>query len=172
MFHYIQNINTWPKYCFYRRRPNEESVKKIQDKHFCPANIPNATVPRTNPVIWDNLSRGVQVADSSTQRVQLNLAHALSAQLEVINAIGRNRAGMTETHLETLTDTTRLITASFSSLNQVRKELIRNSMGMPLAKFCNWEQKVGEELMFPDLSKLLKERDDTQFKLRRKSKFR
>ena len=142
------------------------------DKHRCPENIPNLGVPRTNSEIWDLLPRGYQVADGATQRIQVMQAHALAALLSIINSIGNGDGGLTEAHLETLTDTTRLIMMAFSSTCQVRKELIRNSLGQPLAKFCTWDHPVGTDLIFPELSKKLKDRDDTQFKLRRRNRSR
>ncbi len=148
-----------------RRRPNEEKMKLIMQRHLCPENIVNTQVPRTNPEVWELMSRGAQVADNATQRVQLMQAHALSSILEVINAVGNNTGGQTEDHLNTMTDATRLITMSFASLTQVRKELVRNSLGFPIAKFCSWETPVGEDVLFTDLGKKLKDKDEVHFKL-------
>ncbi len=122
--------------------------------------------------MWDHLNRGQQVADNSIQRVQSLMAHGLSAIIGVINAIGSGTAGLTEEHLETLTDANRLVTMSFASMCQVRKELIRSAMGFPLAKLCTWETPVGQELLFPDLGKKLKDKDEVQVKLRRRRKYR
>ncbi len=129
-------------------------------------------VPRTNPEVWDMLNRGQQVADNSTQKVQSLMAHALSAIIEVINQIGSGTAGLTEEHLQTLTDANRLVTMSFSAMCQVRKELIRNALGFPLGKLCTWDTPIGQELLFPELGKKLKDKDDMQVKLRRQNKFR
>ncbi len=70
--------------------------------------------------------------------------------------------GAAEDHLATMTDATCLITMSFASLTQVRKELVRNSLGFPIAKFCTWETVVGEEQLFVELGKKLKDKDDVQ----------
>ena len=126
------------------------------------------TVPRTNPEVWDLLNRGQQVADTSVQRVQSFQAHALSAIIDIINQIGSGTAGLTEEHLRTLTNANRLVTMSFSTMSQIRKELIRNALGMPLAKLCTWETPVGKELLFPELGKKLKDKDEMQVKLRRR----
>ncbi len=94
------------------------------DKHLCPENVPNMAVPSTNPEVW---GRGHQVADNATQRVQTMQVHALSELLSIINLIGNSNGGLTETHLSTLMDATRLLTMPFASLMQVHKELIQNS---------------------------------------------
>ncbi len=120
--------------CIFTRRPNEDKMKSIMSKHLVPENVPNMCVPRTNTEVWDLMNHGNQVADNVTQQVQLMQVHALSALLEIINAIGSNTAGPTEDHLATLTDATRLITMSFSSLTQVRKELVRNCLGYLVKK--------------------------------------
>ncbi len=142
------------------------------EKHRCPENVPNMMVPKTNTEVWDLLPRGYQVADNGTQRVQTMQVHALSALLAIINEIGNGNGGTTESHLERLTDATRLLTMSFASLTQVRKELIRNSLGYPLAKFCTWENVVGQDVLFTELTKKLKDRDETQYKLRRRNRSR
>ncbi len=92
----------------------------------------------------------------------------LVALLSIINAIGNGNGGLTKSHLSALTDATRIITMSFSSLTQVRKELIRNSLGYPL--FCTWDHVVGTDVIFAEHSKKLKDWDNTQFKLRRRNR--
>ncbi len=118
------------------------------------------------------LNRGQQVADNGVQKVQSLMAHGLSAIISVINAIGSGTAGLTEDHLETLTDANRLVTMGFSSMLQIRKELIRNALGFPLAKLCTWETPIGQDLIFPDLGKKLKDKDEVHIKLRKQNKFR
>ncbi len=137
-------------------------------KYKVPDNVPNLVVPRTNPEVWEHLHRGTQMVDGQIQRVQLLQVNALSVILRIIDEIGTNRAGLTESHLEELTDANRMVTMSFACLNQVRKEAIRNAMGFPLAKFCGWDVPVGTDCLFPDLSKKLKEKDEVGFKLRRR----
>ncbi len=156
--------------CF-RCKPREDRFKTMTTKYLVPDNIPNLVVPRTNPEVWENLHRGVQMVDSQVQRTQLLQVNAMSVILRIIDEIGTNTAGMTEAHLTKLTDANRMVTMSFSCLNQVRKELIRNAMGFPLAKFCSWDTPVGTEFLFTDLSKKLKEKDELQYKLRRRNRF-
>ena len=157
---------------FHRRRPSEEKVKQCTSAHPTTSNVPNMTVPRTNPEIWEMLNRGQQVVDNTVQRVQSYQAHALSAIIDIINQIGNGTAGLTEQHLRTLTNANRLVTMSFSTMSQIRKELVRNSLGMPLAKLCNWEVPVGKDLLFPDLGRKLKDKDEVQVKLCRRKQFR
>ena len=147
-------------------------MKLLMERHLCPDNIPNMAIPRTNPKVWDLMNRGAQVADNATQKVQALQTHALSALLGIINAVGSNLGGATEDHLETMTDATRLLTMSFASLTQVRKELVRNCLGYPIAKYCTWETAVGEETLFVDLGKKSKDKDELHYKLRKKSKYR
>ncbi len=110
--------------------------------------------------------------DSNVQRTQSLLAHALSAILGIINEIGSGTAGLTESHLQTLTDANRLVTFSFSSLIQVRKELIRNALGFPIVKLCSWDFPVGQDLLFPELGKKLKDRGETTVNLHRRQQNR
>ncbi len=152
-------------------KPKEERFKMMTTKYKVPENVPNLQVPRTNPEVWENLHRGTQMLDNQVQRVQLLQVNALSVILRIIDEIGTNRGGLTESHLEELTDANRMLSMGFSSLNQVRKEAIRNAMGYPLAKMCGWDTPVGSESLFPDLSKKLKEKDEVQFNLRRRNRY-
>ncbi len=132
------------------------------------SNIPNMQVPKTDADVWDVLERGSQIADNTVQRSQNLQAAALAAILNIVNSIGTGSAGMTEEHLEVLTDCVRMLTMGFSTLNQVRKEIIRNALQYPIAKFCTAEAPVGTETLFIDLTKKLSERDTTKAKLVKK----
>ncbi len=85
------------------------------------------------------MNKGVQIAELSVQKLMSLQAAALSIILKIIDQIGNDTAGLTETHLRELTDTNRIVTMSFTNMMQVRKDLIRNAMGYPLAKFCSWD---------------------------------
>ncbi len=61
---------------------------------------------------------------------------------------------------------------SHTYLNQVRKELVRNSLGYPIAKFCTWDTPVGASVLFEGLPKMLKDREESYLKLRRRSRYR
>ncbi len=117
-----------------RRRPSEEKIKAATCRNLFPENIPNLATLSMNPEVWELLNRGQQVADTATQRIQSFLAHGISAVIKIISAIGTDEGGSTETHLQSLTDANCFLTMSFTTLSQVRKELIRNSLGFPLTK--------------------------------------
>ncbi len=130
-------------------------------------------VPNTDQEVWENLDKGSQIADLGVQRSQSMQMTALSSILRIINAIGDGNAGLAEDHLQILTDATRMITSSVSSLNQVRKDTIRNCMGWPIARLCNWKTPVGTTTLFPELNKKLTENDSARSKLsRRNNKFK
>ncbi len=44
------------------------------------------------------MSKGTQIVDLSTQKVQRMMTHALAAILRIIHLIGEGRAGLTESH--------------------------------------------------------------------------
>ncbi len=156
----------------YRARPEESRYKLLVEKYLPPANVPNLAIPKTNPEVWEQLNKGVQIADLSVQKLMSLQAAALSIILKIIDQIGTDSAGLTESHLRELTDANRIVTMSFTNMMQVRKDLIRNAMGYPLAKFCSWDTAVGQDSLFPDLSKKMKERDDARLNLRRRNRYR
>ncbi len=157
---------------FSRCKPDEDRIKRLSSTYRAPANVPNLTLPRTNTEVWDNLNHGYQTVDVGAQKVQSLQAGALTAIIRVIEEICKGTAGPTESHLVELMDAVRLMCMAFASLSQVRKESIRNALGYPLAHFCNWDNIVGKDTLFVDLSKKLKDRDEAQLKLRRRNRFR
>ncbi len=144
----------------------------MTEKYLPPANVPNLVIPKTNPEVWEALNKGAQIVDLSVQKIQALQVAAMGVLLRLIDQIGNDSAGMTESHLEEITDANRIISMSFASMLQVRKDLIRNAMGFPLGKFCTWETPVGKDCLFPDLNKKIKERDESQINLRRRNRFR
>ena len=112
------------------------------------------------------------VADSTIQKSQLLLGTSLTVLTRIIDAIGSGDAGQVESYLKKITDTVRCISMAFSQLSQTRKEIIRNSLGEPLARFCTWETPVGSEWLFgKELTKKLKDKDEARFKLRKNRKY-
>ncbi len=53
----------------------------------------------------------------------------------------------------------------FVSLHQVRKDLVRNALGWPIARLCDWATPVGTDTLFLDLARRLSEKDTTRAKL-------
>ncbi len=168
----IENKHCVVKLGIYRDKPDADKTKEILESYPPVANVPNMAVPNTGQDVWDNLDKGAQITDLGIQRSQGMQAAALSAILRIIHAIGNGTAGVTEDHLQGLTDATRMITSSFSSLNQVRKDNIRNCMGWPIARLCDWKTPVGTSTIFPELNKKLTENDSARSKLNRRNKYK
>ncbi len=110
--------------------------------------------------------------DSTTQRVQNLQVASLTVLTRLVDKLLVDEAGACADNSQELTDLVNMQIMSFTYLSQVRKELVRNALGYPLAKFCTWDTPVGIEDLFPDLSKRMKERDETQLKLRRRNRYR
>ena len=145
-----------------RRQPNDKMLLDIVDKYPRPKNIPNLTVPKTNDCVWDAMKRGPQVADAGLQKIQTVISKSLVPVISIIDNIGQPGGSDRPIahYLEPLTDVVRLS-------SQARKDIIRNDMGYPISKLCNWKYKVGGDQLFEDdLMKKLRELKEqhTQFK--------
>ncbi len=136
-----------------------------------PQNVPRLQTPKMNGDIWELMNRGVQIVDSTTQRVQNLQVSSLAIIIRLVDQIGGDVAGACVDHVNELSDAVTMLVMGFTYLSQVHKELIRNALGYPLAKFCTWDTPVGTEDLFPDLSKKLKEREESQLKLRRRNNY-
>ena len=156
-----------------RRKPGEEATKKLLEAYPRPANIENLQVPRTNQDVWDSLRRGSAIVDGNIQKIQALLGRSCSATIQLIDQVGSGSGGTMESHLAEVTDIVRGICTSFSSLNQVRKDIVRNELGEPMARLCSWDTPVGADTLFEgDVGKMIKEREDGRAKIvRRKKRF-
>ncbi len=169
---YMSNFLCMAAYICFRRRPVDDRYKELTSLYKAPKNITRLQTPKTNPDIWELLQRGVQIVDSTTQRVQNLQVSSLSVLVKLVDQIGGDVAGSCADHVKELSDAVTMLVMGFTYMSQIRKELIRNALGYPLAKFCTWDTPVGVEDLFPDLSKRLKEREESQLKLRRRNRYR
>ena len=156
-----------------RQRPNDEHLKELMQKYQRPSNVPNLEVPRLNNEVWELLRKGSVIVDSLLQKIQGLLSKAISIVLGIVDKIGSENGGNTEDHLMDLSNCLRFLGATFSLLNQVRKDIVRNDVGDPIARLCNWETAVGTSFLFDcDVGKKCEERDKAAQRLKKKKKYR
>ncbi len=122
-------------------------------------------VPHTDTEVFELLNKGNQIVDAGIQRAQHLQLAALGSLLRIIDLIASEQGGVMETHLQAITDVTQALTMGFTGLLQVRKEVIRNCLGWPIAKLCDWSTVVGPDNLFLELGKRLTEKDTTRAKL-------
>ncbi len=155
-----------------RRRPMDDRYKKMCKEYKAPKNIEFMQVPETNKDVWELMKRGVQIVDSTTQRAQHLIISTLSILVKLVDQVSNDTAGACVDHDVKISDAVTMLVMGQSYLSQVRKELVRNSLGYPIAKFCTWDTLVGASLLFDDLPKKLKEREESYLKLRRRNSYR
>ena len=166
---YLQKCKIYGAYLVCcREKPEETSHKKMCETYLPPANVENLQVPKTNVEVWELLHPGVKIVDASVQKIQSIQVAGLSAILKLLDNYGKDIGNLDEDQLQQLTDATNMACMAFSSMNQIRKDLIRNALGFPIAKFCVWDSVVGPDLLFPGLGKKVKERDETRINLKRR----
>ena len=144
----------------------------MTEKYLPPSNIPNTQVPRLNQEIYELLHRGVQIVDGNIQKVQHLQVAALSAILRIIEDYGNNLINISDQHLDMLTDANRMVTMTFSYNHQVRKDLVRNAIGYPIARYCQWDTEVETEHLFPNLNKRMEDREKARLNLRTGNRYR
>ena len=155
-----------------RCRPIDELYKKLIKDYKAPKNVERMQVPETNKDVWDMLKRGPQIVDSTTQKAQHLVVATLSIIVKLNEQIANDTAGSCAEHDEQLSDAVTMLVMCQGYLSQVRKDVVRNSCGYPLAKWCTWDTAVGPTQLFDNLPRKLKEREDTYLKLRRGNKYR
>jgi hypothetical protein len=152
-----------------RRRSNEDNIKKVMAKYPRPKNLTNLVIPKTNKDVLQALRKGTAIVDGLIQKVQMMLSKATVVFVKCIDDIGCNRAGSAESYLESLMDGQ--LSAAFSTLCQIRKDVIRNDLGEPMARLCTWDTAVGQQALFDcDATKKCKEGDESSYRIGQKRK--
>ena len=133
-----------------RRRPNAENVKATCTRLLVPSNVPNMTVPETNPVISKALSVGGKVLDARLAHTNGLLLKALVPILRCLSDIGENAGKPISTYLSGFNDSLRLLVSAFNYLNHLRTEVARIHVSdSALTELCKWEHEVGRDALFP-----------------------
>ena len=68
----------------YRCKPDDTRHKAMVEAYLPPDNVQNLQVPKTNTEVWELLHKGVQIVDTSVQRIQHLQVAELSAMLRII----------------------------------------------------------------------------------------
>ena len=137
-----------------RKKPIQGVLSELVKLYPRPQNMDSLTVPKTNPAVFKELRKGVQLVDASAQYVQDILSKAMIPTLGLISKIAVENASTDEPklllgdHYAELADCLKLTTAGFSLLHQLRKDVIRNDIRSPVASLCNWGHDVGQDLLF------------------------
>lgn len=130
-----------------RKKPGAELTEKLCKKYPRPENVENMRVPKTNDQVFSVMNKGPKYVDIGIQKAQLMLLKGLGPIITIIDDIGKGKKQPMETYLESCMDSLRLVTAAFSSLSQVRKDVVRNDV-KEMTKLCTWETPVGKEDLF------------------------
>ena len=138
-----------------RRRPTSEGIRNTCAKIKLPSNVPNLSVPATNPAISKALSVGGKLIDARLSQANSLLCKALVPVAVCISDIGERKDKPVRSYLDVLNNCLRLLTSAVNYLNHLRKEVARIHVGdSALAELCKWDCEVGESDLFPfDVSK-------------------
>ncbi|XP_045135591.1 uncharacterized protein LOC123518689 [Portunus trituberculatus] len=132
------------------RKPIKEQVQKLVAKHKIPANVPNMTTPRLNQELFEVMNKEGKFQDIALQRYVGLVTKALIPLSGIISDMGSKTTKAVEHYLPQLNDTLQLLTASVNYMNHARTDGIRASIRhLPMNKICNWETKVGTDVVFP-----------------------
>ena len=95
--------------------------------------------------------------------MQLFVSKALVPLIGIINESGLSNGDKAGKEImSAVYDAQRLVIAAFNYGNQVRKEIVRDSVrDGRTVKLCSWDTPVGESLLFADIHKRVLEIDST-----------
>ena len=135
-----------------RKKPAESKIWDLADKIKWPKNVPNFQVPKMNPEVAHAMD---QVATKFEKRLGY-LDVWISKAMVPIATMLSDTSGQTPKDISSyqsqLGEVLHLLIAAFNHINQVRKEHLRNTLGVKdraLSSLCTWETAVGEKNLFP-----------------------
>ncbi|XP_072169531.1 uncharacterized protein [Diadema setosum] len=123
-------------------------------KYPTPSNCKSLTVPRVNPIIWDNLSSPVRALDMKLQRCQRPLVKGLAALMKATDP----SLPLTETQQDAIA----LFSNASFELNQLRKDLIKPDSNSRYTHLCKPNNKTTASLFGDELHKTVRELDEQQ----------
>ena len=133
-----------------RRWPTFEGVKLTCSKIKLPSNVPNMTVPTTNPAISKAMSVGGKLIDARLSHTNTLLTKTLVPVAQCISDIGERKGKLVNHYLEGLNNSLRLLTSAVNYVNHLRKEVARIHVhDSALAELCKWDCEIGRDDLFP-----------------------
>ncbi len=147
-----------------RKKPSTEVLNELTKKYPRPANIKTMVVPKTNKDVYDSMSRGLKYIDVDIQKSQLYLLKALVPLVNFISDVSKDGNKPAGSFAEELTDSLKLVTASFNALSQTRKDVARNAVrDYNFTKLCSWDTAIGVDNLFDlDVAKTVTEMSKTK----------
>ncbi len=132
-----------------RKRPSGDYLKKLTAKYKRPGNVPSQKVPQTNREVFDALGKSARYMDVEVQKTQQYLLKSLVPLITFINDVGTGKSKKITDYVEPLNDSLRLVTAAFTSLVQVRRDIARNDIrDYNFNKLCSWDNPIGVDYIF------------------------
>ena len=142
-----------------RRRPQGDSVKSTCASIKFPSNVPNLSVPVTNPAITKAMSLHGRLVDGKLFQTNGLLSKALVPIAVCLNDIGDRKGKSLHCYLDGLNNCLRLLTSAVNYINQLRKDIARiHVRDSAMVDICKWECEVGQNELFPfDVTKKCEE---------------
>lgn len=128
-----------------RRKPTAEGIRNTCSKIKLPRNVPNMTVPVTNPAISKALSVGGKLIDARLSHTNSLLSKALVPVAVCISDIGEKNGKSVSCYLDGLNNSLRLLTSAFNYLNNLPKEVAR----IHVDDFASKNVRSGSRISFP-----------------------
>jgi hypothetical protein len=145
-----------------------EKLKAKANAYNRPENVPLLISPRVNKEIGGNCNTptATKMLDSQFQNVQTNLMKGLAPLIYVTDSLlASNGKGLSATQAhdaaKELLGALQLLTSVSGTINNMRKDNFRPSIGRAYVDICSHSREVNELLFGDDVSKTAKELNDS-----------
>ena len=149
----------------------EQKINDLCDKLLRPKNCEGLIVPKVNQEIWARLQRFTRNRDLAMQKIQLYLAKAMIPMLrmmqEMREVIKTNKTSRPVTvhpsqWLTMASESFRVMALGFVKITNQRKDMIKPDLSDNYKQLCSDQNQVTSLLFGDDLSKKIKEIEDSE----------
>ena len=75
-----------------RKKPVEDYIKQVVEKHPRPGNVAHLVSLKTNLEVYEELRRGPLIVDSALRKIQKVLGAAMEPVIHMVDEFGSNKA--------------------------------------------------------------------------------
>lgn len=150
------------------KRLSEDKFKAKLDKYPRPSNMEYLQCPKVNNEIWRKLDTDTKNRDIRMQKAQGRIVKGLTPLAMVLHSLSKlrkNPSSLTQQEcdelIKTLMDSFILLGSASQEVSHRRRELIKPDMNWQYQSLCSVQNPVTTQLFGDDLSKAMREINET-----------
>lgn len=139
----------------------KSDVKSIIKELKIPSNCKDLSPPAVNSEIWHFLDRNIKTKDLGLQTVQKLLGHGIVPIIRMAEEL-KNKSPDSKKLKKCISDSLTVLMNAFFEISVNRRLLMKPFIDKRYHQLCNRTEKIGDNKLFDDVGKRLKDINDAQ----------